>query len=186
MIMSTSQSVVAISRKLTKPKVKTKTIPIPKTKIVRQQVAQPKQDKEPQNKPSIIKPIKPRTTALELCRFGFSCCSFPPLHALGGLSVTLLNSINDGLHEGNQPGTKPFTGYKPALDCPSMHISCDPQDYLTFARGGRRRRGWRGAGGARAWHWHSYPSCLATAAAFRGCQPRSDIVTGQEMPCVGR
>ena len=75
---------------------------------------------------------KPRTTALELCRFGFSCCSFPPLHALGGLSVTLLNSINDGLHEGNQPGTKPFNGYKPALGCPSMQFSCDPQDYLTF------------------------------------------------------
>ena len=48
--------------------------------------------------------------------------------------VTLLNSMNDGLHEGNQPGTKPFIGYKPAFDCPSMHISCDPQDYLTFAR----------------------------------------------------
>ena len=47
--------------------------------------------------------------------------------------VTLLNSMNDGLHEGNQPGTKPFNGYKPALGCPSMHISCDPQDYLTFA-----------------------------------------------------
>ena len=46
--------------------------------------------------------------------------------------VTLLNSMNDGLHEGNQPGTKPFIGYKPAFDCPSMHISCDPQDYLTF------------------------------------------------------
>ena len=39
----------------------------------------------------------------------------------------------DGLLEGNQPGTKPFNGYKPALGCPSMHISCDPQDYLTFA-----------------------------------------------------
>ena len=38
----------------------------------------------------------------------------------------------DGLLEGNQPGTKPFNGYKPALGCPSMHISCDPQDYLTF------------------------------------------------------
>ena len=35
--------------------------------------------------------------------------------------VTLLNSMNDGLHEGNQPGTKPFNGYKPALGCPSMH-----------------------------------------------------------------
>ena len=59
LIMSTSQSVVVMARKLTKPKVKTKTIPIPKTKIVRQQVAQPKQGKEPQNKPPIQKPIKP-------------------------------------------------------------------------------------------------------------------------------
>ena len=53
LIMSTSQSVVAMARKLTKPKVRTK------TKIVRQQVAQPTQEKEPQNKPSIQKPIKP-------------------------------------------------------------------------------------------------------------------------------
>ena len=61
LIMSTSQSVVAMARKLTKPKVrtKTKTIPIPKTKIVRQQVDKPTKEKEPQNKPSIKKPIKP-------------------------------------------------------------------------------------------------------------------------------
>ena len=61
LIMSTSQSVVAMARKLTKPKVRTKTkkIPIPKTKIVRQQVSQPTKEKEPQNKPSIKKPIKP-------------------------------------------------------------------------------------------------------------------------------
>jgi hypothetical protein len=59
LIMSTSQSVVAMARKLTKPKVRTKTVAIPKTKIVRQRVAQPKKEKEPQNKPSIIKPIKP-------------------------------------------------------------------------------------------------------------------------------
>ena len=59
LIMSTSQSVVAMARKLTKPKVKTKTVAIPKTKIVRQRVAQPTKEKEPQNKPSIIKPIKP-------------------------------------------------------------------------------------------------------------------------------
>jgi hypothetical protein len=32
---------------------------VPKTKIVKQRVAQPTKDKEPQNKPSIIKPIKP-------------------------------------------------------------------------------------------------------------------------------
>ena len=59
LIMSTSQRVVAMARKLTKPKVRTKTAAIPKTKIVKQQVAQPKQEKEPQNKPSVIKPIKP-------------------------------------------------------------------------------------------------------------------------------
>ena len=59
LIMSTSQSVVAMARKLTKPKIRTKTVAIPKTKIVKQRVAQPTQDKEPQNKTSIIKPIKP-------------------------------------------------------------------------------------------------------------------------------
>ena len=42
-----------MARKLTKPKVRTK------TKIVRQQVAQPTQEKEPQNEPPILKPIKP-------------------------------------------------------------------------------------------------------------------------------
>ena len=59
LIMSTSQSVVAMARKLTKSKVRTKTVAMPKTKIFRQRVAQPTQEKEPQNKPSIIKPIKP-------------------------------------------------------------------------------------------------------------------------------
>ena len=61
LIMSTSQSVVAMARKLTKPKVrtKTKTVAIPKTKIVKQRVAQPTKEKEPQNKSSVIKPIKP-------------------------------------------------------------------------------------------------------------------------------
>ena len=61
LIMSTSQRVVAMARKLTKPKVRTKIkkVVIPKTKIVKQRVAQPTQEKEPQNKPSIIKPIKP-------------------------------------------------------------------------------------------------------------------------------
>ena len=62
LIMSTSQSVVAMARKLTKPKVKTKTVAIPKTKIIKQRVAQPTKEKEPQNKPSIIKPIKPIPT----------------------------------------------------------------------------------------------------------------------------
>ncbi|SVB84476.1 uncharacterized protein METZ01_LOCUS237330 [marine metagenome] len=59
LIMNTSQRVVAMARKLTKPKVRTKTVAIPKTKIVRQQVAQPTKEKEPQNKPSIIKPMPP-------------------------------------------------------------------------------------------------------------------------------
>ena len=63
LIMSTSQSVVAMARKLTKPKVrsKIKKVVIPKTKIIKQRVAQPTKEKEPQNKPSIIKPIKPIT-----------------------------------------------------------------------------------------------------------------------------
>ena len=61
LIMSTSQSVVAMARKLTKPKIRTKIkkVVIPKTKIIKQRVAQPTKEKEPQNKPSIIKPIKP-------------------------------------------------------------------------------------------------------------------------------
>ena len=61
LIMSTSQSVVAMARKLTKPKVRTKIkkVVIPKTKTVRQRVAQPTKEKEPQSKASIIKPIKP-------------------------------------------------------------------------------------------------------------------------------
>ena len=53
LIMSTSQSVVAIARKLTKPKIRTK------TKIIKQQVAQPTHEKEPQYKPLTLKPIKP-------------------------------------------------------------------------------------------------------------------------------
>ena len=61
LIMSTSQSVVAMARKLTKQKVRTKIkkVAIPKTKIIKQRVAQPTKEKEPQNNPSIIKPIKP-------------------------------------------------------------------------------------------------------------------------------
>ena len=61
LIMSTSQSVVAMARKLTKQNVRTKIkkVVIPKTKIVKQRVAQTTQEKEPQNNPSIIKPIKP-------------------------------------------------------------------------------------------------------------------------------
>ena len=57
LIMSTSQSVVAMARKLTKTK--SKTVAIPKTKIVKQQVATPTNEKEPQNKSLMLKPIKP-------------------------------------------------------------------------------------------------------------------------------
>ncbi len=62
LIMSTSQSVVAMARKLTKPKVrtKTKTVAIPKTKIVKSdEWLNQQKKKNRQNKPSIIKPIKP-------------------------------------------------------------------------------------------------------------------------------
>ena len=59
LILGTSQSVVAMARKLIKPKIRTKTVAIPKTKIVRQRVGQKTKEKEPQNKPSITKPIKP-------------------------------------------------------------------------------------------------------------------------------
>jgi hypothetical protein len=61
LIISTSQSVVAMARKLTKPKVRTKIkkVVIPKTKIFKQRLDQPTKEKEPQSKPSIIKPIKP-------------------------------------------------------------------------------------------------------------------------------
>ena len=59
LILSTSQSVVAMARKLTKPKIRTKTVAIPKTKIIKQRLGQPTKKKEPQNKPSVIKPIKP-------------------------------------------------------------------------------------------------------------------------------
>ena len=61
LIMSTSQSVVAMARKLTKPKVrkKIKKVVIPKTNIIKQRVGQQTKEKQPQNKLSIIKPIKP-------------------------------------------------------------------------------------------------------------------------------
>jgi|TARA_B100000959_G_C14795409_1_gene547400 hypothetical protein len=57
LIMSTSQSIVATAMKSTKPKVKT--VAIPKTKIVKQRVGQKTQEKEPQNKPATLRPIKP-------------------------------------------------------------------------------------------------------------------------------
>ena len=47
LIMSTSQSVIAMEINLTKLEVRTKTVAIPKTKIVRQRVAQPTKEKKP-------------------------------------------------------------------------------------------------------------------------------------------
>mgnify|MGYP003997361691 CR=1 FL=1 len=51
--MSATQSAVAMARKLTKPKVSTK------TKKIKQQDAQLTQEKEQQNKLRMLKPIKP-------------------------------------------------------------------------------------------------------------------------------
>jgi len=61
LIISTTQNVVATARKLTKqkPRTKTKTVATPKTKIFKQRVVQPTQEKELQNKPPILKLIKP-------------------------------------------------------------------------------------------------------------------------------
>ena len=50
------------NKKLKEPKTITKTkkefVEIPKTKIVKQQISQPTQEKEPQKKPPILKSIK--------------------------------------------------------------------------------------------------------------------------------
>ena len=94
-------------------------------------------------------PRRPSSSIVSGHKFVLSHLTTP----LRGLSfVTTLNSMYDGLLEGNQPGTKPFNGYKPALGCPSMHISCDPQDYLTFARRRRARARRSERRGARSSH----------------------------------
>ena len=59
LIMGTSQSVVAMARKLTTPKVKTRTVIVPKEKVIK---AEPRQRKVPKKdlEPRSLKPIKPK------------------------------------------------------------------------------------------------------------------------------
>jgi len=58
LIMDTSQSVVAMARKLTTPKVKNRTIIVPKEKVIK---AEPRQRKVPNKdlEPRSLEPIKP-------------------------------------------------------------------------------------------------------------------------------
>lgn len=61
LMLSTSQSVVALARQLTQPKTKTRTVTVPKTKIVRRYVDVPKAvsaDSRPVE-PNSMQPIKP-------------------------------------------------------------------------------------------------------------------------------
>ena len=59
LIMSTSQSVVAMARKLTTPKVKTRAVIVPKEKVI---TAEPQQPKVPKKdlEPRSLEPIKPK------------------------------------------------------------------------------------------------------------------------------
>jgi len=59
LIMATSQSVVAMARKLTTPKVKTRTVIVPKEKVIK---AEPRQQKVSNidDKPRSLEPIKPK------------------------------------------------------------------------------------------------------------------------------
>ncbi len=59
LIMGTSQSVVAMARKLTKSKVKTRTVIVPKEKVIK---AKPRQQKVSKidDKPRSLEPIKPK------------------------------------------------------------------------------------------------------------------------------
>ena len=58
LIMGTSQSVVAMARKLTTPKVKTRTVIVPKEKVIK---AEPRQKKVSKKnlEPRSLKPIRP-------------------------------------------------------------------------------------------------------------------------------
>ena len=58
LIMGTSQSVVAMARKLTMPKVKTRTVIVPKEKVIK---AEPRQRKVSKKdlEPRSLEPIKP-------------------------------------------------------------------------------------------------------------------------------
>ena len=60
LIIGTSQSVVAMARKLTIPKVKTRTVIVPREKVIKAEPRQrnvPKKDDEPRS----LKPIKPKS-----------------------------------------------------------------------------------------------------------------------------
>ena len=59
LIMGTSQSVVAMARKLTTPKVKTRTVIVPKEKVIK---AEPRQRKVSKKdlEPLSLEPIKPK------------------------------------------------------------------------------------------------------------------------------
>ena len=59
LIMGTSQSVVAMARKLTTPKVKTRTVIVPKEKVIK---AEPRQRKVSKKdlEPRSLEPIKPK------------------------------------------------------------------------------------------------------------------------------
>lgn len=61
LMLSTSQSVVARARQLTEPKVKTRTVTVPKTKTVRRYVDVPKQQAVTSTaaEPKSTQPIKP-------------------------------------------------------------------------------------------------------------------------------
>tara|TARA_B100000315_G_C14302788_1_gene462616 strand:+ start:74 stop:385 length:312 start_codon:yes stop_codon:yes gene_type:complete len=68
LIMGTSQSVVAMARKLTTPKVKTRTVIVPKEKVIK---AEPRQRKAKNTdlEPQSLEPIKP-ISPLPNQRFG--------------------------------------------------------------------------------------------------------------------
>ena len=59
LIMGTSQSVVAMARKLTTPNVKTRTVIVPKEKVIK---AEPRQRKmrKTDDEPRSLEPIKPK------------------------------------------------------------------------------------------------------------------------------
>ena len=61
LIMGTSQSVVAMARKLTTPKVKTRTVIVPKEKVIK---AEPRQQKVSKKdlEPRSLEPIRPIPT----------------------------------------------------------------------------------------------------------------------------
>mgnify|MGYP000596930087 CR=1 FL=1 len=58
LIMGTSQSVVAMARKLTTPKVKTRTVIVPKEKVIKAELRQRKV-KNTDDEPRSLDPIKP-------------------------------------------------------------------------------------------------------------------------------